>query len=99
MTREEILDALRGGPFLLRAFRYKGKAGRCYNVELYYDNDQGQKFSMKVFTVGRFPKLVFETRHTTMEFILTDLKEIEFNIEHNPPERIKHFWDAHFGKI
>ena len=68
---------------LMTSFKYEGK----YNVEIYYLNNEGCKFTVKVFTLGRYPRLVYKNRATIMSFVLDALKNIEWNIEHNPPKR------------
>lgn len=88
MTRNEILQHINGKPMLLTSFKYEGK----YNVNLYYCNAKGTSFQIQVFTLGRYPRMVYESAFVCMGLILDVLKNIEFNIEHNPPDHKKKFF-------
>lgn len=90
MTRDDIKQYIGGKPMLLTSFKYEGK----YNVELYYNDIKGMSFQIRVFTLGRYPRLVYESASVCMGLILDSLKNIEFNIEHNPPDRKKKFFES-----
>ena len=77
MTRGEIEQYIGGKPMLLTSFKYEGK----YNVELYYNNIKGMSFQIRVFTLGRYPRLVYESASVCMGLILDSLKNIEFLIK------------------
>lgn len=87
MTRDEIKQYIGGKPMLLTSFKYEGK----YNVELYYNDIKGMSFQIRVFTLGRYPRLVYESASVCMGLILNALKNIEFNIEHFPTDPKKRY--------
>lgn len=87
MTRDEIKQYLNGKPMLLTSFKYEGK----YNVELYYNDTKGMSFQIRVFTLGRYPRLVYESASVCMGLILLALKDIEFSIEHFPADPKKRY--------
>jgi hypothetical protein len=87
MTRDEIKQYLNGKPMLLTSFKYEGK----YNVELYYNDNKGMSFQIRVFTLGRYPRLVYESASVCMGLILLALKNIEFRIENFPTDPKKRY--------
>lgn len=90
MTREEIKQYLNGKPMLLTSFKYEGK----YNVELYYNNIKGMSFQIRVFTLGRYPRLVYESASVCMGLILGSLKNIEFCVKNFPVDPKKRFFES-----
>ena len=87
MTHDEIKQYIGGKPMLLTSFKYEGK----YNVELYYNNLKGMSFQIRVFTLGRYPRLVYESASVCMGLILLALKNIEFSIENFPTDPKKRY--------
>ena len=87
MTHDEIKQYIGGKPMLLTSFKYEGK----YNVELYYNNLEGMSFQIRVFTLGRYPRLVYESASVCMGLILLALKNIEFSIGHFPADPKKRY--------
>lgn len=87
MTRDEIKQYIGGKPMLLTSFKYEGK----YNVELYYNNIKGMSFQIRVFTLGRYPRMVYESASVCMGLILHSLKNIEFAIENFPADPKKRY--------
>jgi hypothetical protein len=87
MTRDEIKQYLNGKPMLLTSFKYEGK----YNVELYYNDTKGMSFQIRVFTLGRYPRLVYESASVCMGLILCALKDIEFHIKNFPSDPKKRY--------
>ena len=87
MTRDEIKQYIGGKPMLLTSFKYEGK----YNVELYYNNIKGMSFQIRVFTLGRYPRLVYESASVCMGLILDSLKNIEFCIKNFPADPKKRY--------
>lgn len=90
MTRDEIKQYLNGKPMLLTSFKYEGK----YNVELYYNNIKGMSFQIRVFTLGRYPRLVYESASVCMGLILGSLKNIEFCIKNFPADPKKRYTES-----
>lgn len=90
MTRDEIKQYLNGKPMLLTSFKYEGK----YNVELYYNDIKGMSFQIRVFTLGRYPRLVYESASVCMGLILLALKDIKFHIEHFPADPKKRYSES-----
>lgn len=87
MTHDEIKQYIGGKPMLLTSFKYEGK----YNVELYYNNLEGMSFQIRVFTLGRYPRLVYESASVCMGLILGSLKNIEFCIKNFPADPKKRY--------
>lgn len=72
---------------LLTSFKYESK----YNVELYYNDIKGMSFQIRVFTLGRYPRLVYESASVCMGLILGSLKDIEFAIKNFPADPKKRY--------
>ena len=72
---------------LLTSFKYEGK----YNVELYYNDNKGMSFQIRVFTLGRYPRLAYESASVCMGLILGSLKNIEFCIKNFPADLKKRY--------
>lgn len=87
MTCDEIKQYIGGKPMLLTSFKYEGK----YNVELYYNDREGMSFQIRVFTLGRYPRLVYESASVCMGLILGSLKNIEFCIKNFPADPKKRY--------
>ncbi|MBO6058304.1 MAG: hypothetical protein J6T33_08150 [Bacteroidales bacterium] len=90
MTRDDIKQYIGGKPMLLTSFKYEGK----YNVELYYNDIEGMSFQIRVFTLGRYPRLVYESASVCMGLILNSLKNIEFCVEHFPSDPKKRYSES-----
>ena len=87
MTRDDIKQYINGKPMLLTSFKYEGK----YNVELYYNDIKGMSFQIRVLTLGRYPRLVYESASVCMGLILNSLKNIEFCIKNFPADPKKRY--------